>query len=173
VDNKRQSQFVHLFSENQSSIYAYIYSLVPQAADAEEVFGRVTVILWEKWDQFEPGTNFRAWARKIAYYVVLNYLKRHERREQHLSEAALRCLADEAEADDLCHARRLKALAQCFDELPAAQQQLVDLCYLAGAAIHSVAAKLGQTPAATYKRLSRVRQILHNCVQRKLAEDEA
>ncbi|MCE9554463.1 MAG: sigma-70 family RNA polymerase sigma factor [Planctomycetes bacterium] len=173
MHQERQSEFVRLFSENQSSIYGYIYSLVPRAADAEEVFGRVTVILWEKWEHFEPDTNFRAWARKIAYHVVLNYLKRHERREQHLSEAALGCLAEEVDSDDQRHVQRLRALAQCFDELPAAQQKLVDLCYLAGSAIQSVAAKLGQTPAATYKRLSRIRQILHDCVERKISEEEA
>jgi RNA polymerase sigma-70 factor (ECF subfamily) len=173
MDNDRHTRFVKLFSENQSAIYGYIYSLVPRAADAEEVFGRVTVILWEKWDQFDPGTNFRAWGRKIAYNVVLNYLKSHQRREQHLSDAAIECLAEETDADDQRRTRRLRALAQCFDELPARHQKLVDLCYLARAAIHKVAEKLGQTPAATYKRLSRIRQILHDCVERKVAEEEA
>ena len=170
MDTERHSRFAKIYSENQAGVYGYIYSLVPRASDAEEVFGQVTVVLWEKWDQFDQDTNFRAWARRIAYNVAMNYLRRHQRREQYLSDAAIEQLAEEAETDD--HWLRLRALAKCVDRLLPDQQKLVEMCYLAGAPVQVVAKKLGKTTAAVYKKLSRIRRNLHDCVEQSVAEED-
>ena len=123
-----------------------------------------------QWDQFDPETNFRAWARRISYNVVMNYLRRSERRERHLSDAALEQLAADAETDD--HWLRIRALAKCVDRLLPDQKKLIELCYLAGASVANVAKQLSKSTAAVYKSLSRIRQSLRDCVEKVLAEED-
>src|SRR5690349_17950183 len=66
-------QFLRLFLANQRALYAYILTLVPSIADAEDVFQEMNVTLWRIREEFTPGTNFRAWASKVAYHKVLGH----------------------------------------------------------------------------------------------------
>ena len=65
--------------------------------DAEEVFQNTSVVLWNKFGEFEPGSNFFAWASRVAYYEVLNLMKQR-RRSRTFSDEALELLASEAVA---------------------------------------------------------------------------
>lgn len=55
------SRFIQLYAQHQTQLFRYVASLVPQLQDAEDVLGRVTVVLWENFDAYQPGTNFLAW----------------------------------------------------------------------------------------------------------------
>jgi RNA polymerase sigma-70 factor (ECF subfamily) len=50
-------------------------TLVFSHQDAEEVFQNTSVVLWNKFGEFQPGSNFFAWASQVAYYEVLNYMR--------------------------------------------------------------------------------------------------
>ena len=47
----------------------------------EDVFQAANLVLWRKFDQFEPGTNFFAWACQIIRYEVLKYREKYARRQ--------------------------------------------------------------------------------------------
>ena len=36
-------------------------------------------VCWEKFDQYQPGTEFRAWACRIAYYKALKFRERQKK----------------------------------------------------------------------------------------------
>ena len=55
----------------QNRLYAYVYSLMPNAEQARDVVQEANLIIWRKAAEFEAGTNFEAWACKIAYFEVL------------------------------------------------------------------------------------------------------
>ncbi len=40
------------------------------------------MVLWERFDQFTPGTNFQAWARQIALNRVRNFRRTIQARIQ-------------------------------------------------------------------------------------------
>src|SRR5690606_9661712 len=77
--NTENEQFVRLLASHERRIYAYILSLVPNWADADEIFQETNVRLWRDFAEFEPGTNFAAWAIRVAYYQVLTWRKRAAR----------------------------------------------------------------------------------------------
>ena len=56
ADSNRR--FVSLFLANQRRIYRYILTICPHAADAEDVLQSTAEVLWAKFKQFEPGTEF-------------------------------------------------------------------------------------------------------------------
>jgi RNA polymerase sigma-70 factor (ECF subfamily) len=69
----REDEFLGLYAMHAPSLRGYLLCQVPRWIDAEEIFQRCAVLLWEKFDQFEPGTNFEAWACHIVRLEVMNF----------------------------------------------------------------------------------------------------
>ncbi|MBN1910394.1 MAG: hypothetical protein JW818_11685 [Pirellulales bacterium] len=67
------TEFVRLWTSYGQRIYGYVLALTSNYADADEIYQEVGMTLWEKFDQFTPGTSFQAWARQVALYKVRNF----------------------------------------------------------------------------------------------------
>src|ERR1022692_4743944 len=78
-DRVRADEFIQLFTGHESRLRAYVLSLVPRWSDAEEIVQQCSVILWKKFDHFQSGTNFFAWACQIARLEVKDYRKKQKR----------------------------------------------------------------------------------------------
>jgi RNA polymerase sigma factor (sigma-70 family) len=68
-----------LFAETNHRIYSFVVTLLPASGDADEVFQRTSVILWRKFSEFRPGTDFVSWACRVAHLEALNYLRARQR----------------------------------------------------------------------------------------------
>src|SRR5262245_13196297 len=66
----RSKQLMLLMVRHQRQILAYIYTLVPDRHDAEDLLQETSLVICEKFVEFKPGTNFLAWACQIAYWRV-------------------------------------------------------------------------------------------------------
>ena len=53
----KTNDFLRLFSLHSPRVYAYIHILVPNHADAEDLFQETSQTLWEKFDQYRPGAD--------------------------------------------------------------------------------------------------------------------
>ncbi len=170
-DNARVTRdFVGLWTAHARRVYSYILSLVPNVADAEDIFQETSTTLWEKFDTFRPGSDFAAWACRTAYYKVLTHSKR--RGELPLSEAFLAAVSEEvSQMADLLDAQHV-ALAECLGKLPARDRQLVELRYGPGGSAKTLAAQVGRSVPAIYKALQRIHDALFTCIRRKLAAEE-
>src|SRR5262245_28464343 len=89
-------EFVTLWSAHSRRVYAYIYSLVANWSDADDIFQETSIVLMQKFQEFEPGTSFFAWACRVAYNKVLVHLKNRKSHE-HIDERLLELIHDEAE----------------------------------------------------------------------------
>src|SRR6516165_3336353 len=76
---KRVEEFVRLLGQNQRWLLIYVTSLVPVWSDTEEVIQETNLVLWREFDRFESGTNFTAWAFRVALNQVLAWRKRRRR----------------------------------------------------------------------------------------------
>jgi RNA polymerase sigma-70 factor (ECF subfamily) len=61
-----REEFARLFSRNARRLYGFIMTLVFSHHDAEEVFQNTSVVIWNKFAEFQPGSNFFAWASKVS-----------------------------------------------------------------------------------------------------------
>jgi len=87
--------FVKLITEHQGNLRAFIVSLMPGSPDVADVLQETNAVLWQKRDRFEPGTNFLAWAFRIARYEVLRQHDRQRRSGRVMfSDATIDVLAD-------------------------------------------------------------------------------
>lgn len=166
-----REQFVRLLASHERRIYAYILSLVPNWADADEIFQETNVRLWRDFTSFEPGSNFAAWATRVAYFQVLTWRRRASRCRLVFDEEVVKSIAahhDQLVANaDLRH----RALEECLQQLSENSRILLAECYAPGARIRDVAADLHRTQGSVYKALHRVRQTLRGCIDRRLVRE--
>ena len=165
-----REEFARLFSRNARRIYGFIMTLVFNHHDAEEVFQNTNVVLWNKFADFQPDTNFFAWASRIAYYEVLSLMKQ-QRRSRTFSDEALELLANEAVALSDQSSERYEALEECLARLDAPDRELLQERYYYQRPPKQIAARQSKSVHAIYRALSRVHNVLLNCVQRSMKED--
>jgi RNA polymerase sigma-70 factor (ECF subfamily) len=166
VSKESVDAFVRLLGQNQRRIFLYVMSLVPDWNDAEEIIQETNLVLWREFGRFQPGTNFAAWACKVALHQVLAWRKRARRDRLEFSPAFLEAVAEEASADADLLEERAQRLARCIERLPADRRQLLRLRYSEGLAIDAIARQVERSEEAIYRALSRVRRALHDCVSR-------
>jgi RNA polymerase sigma-70 factor (ECF subfamily) len=158
--------FVRLLGQNQRRIFLYVMSMVPNWNDAEEIIQETNLVLWREFERFQPGTNFTAWACKVALHQVLAWRKRVKRSRLEFSPAFLEAVAEEATVAAELLEERSQCLARCIERLPADRRHLLKLRYSDGLAIDAIARQLARTEEAIYRALSRIRRMLNECVTR-------
>jgi RNA polymerase sigma-70 factor (ECF subfamily) len=172
VDEARR-QFIRLMTKYERMVYGYIFSLVPNWADADEILQETNIRLWEEFEKFQPGTNFAAWAVRVAHFQVLTWRKKVSRSKLVFDQRVVDALAAEPYWTDEIFEARQAALAECVAELSENSRELLKHCYVNGAKAKDVAAELNRKPAAIYKALERIRGALHSCIERRITRTVA
>jgi len=168
----QHDQFVERFVRSQDRIYAYLATLLPNRTDAEEVFQQTSLVLWKKWQQFDPSRDFVAWACGIAHHEVRNFLRKQKDKGRiYLGEDVLAEVAQvRLDLSEVLEARR-QALRHCLDQMDQAPRELLEQCYAGKDSIKTIAEGLGQRPNALYMTLKRLRRALFDCINRTLATE--
>lgn len=162
-------EFVVLLARHERLLGAYVMTMVPNPADADDILQDSKVIMWRHFHQFEPGTNFAAWSRKIAFHQVLAFRKRRHRDKLDFSDEFLQSVAAEMESSAAHLELREGALNDCIAKLPKDHRQVLHLRYHDSLSLEEMAAKLDRTTTALYRLLSRIRHSLHGCISNSLA----
>lgn len=163
-------QFMQLFSANQRRLYGYIRSLVANPADAEDLVQQTVTILWRKFDTFEPGSDFAAWALKTARLEVYNHRRRLEPAQRLFDDALFDQLADIAESVSAETDVRREALRACLDKLPADSRRLISQFYEQELGVQQIAKVINRSDKTVYRLLSKVHHMLLACVRRTMGE---
>lgn len=165
-----QAEFVRLLTQHSSQLFGFILALTANRADAEDVFQNTSVVLWEKFDAFEPGTSFYSWACRVAYFEAL-YHRRKTKRMKTISDEAWHALANHALAMSDAPDAGEEALADCLEKLSPAERDILEKKYYAKQSVVEIAAACSKSVHSVYRTLSRVHDQLLECVRRKLAAD--
>jgi RNA polymerase sigma-70 factor, ECF subfamily len=168
-----QDQFLDLLSRHQSQIFGYIFAAVRNVHDAEELYQEVSLVLWRKFADYEPDSNFARWACQVAKHKILHF--QHDRRRGliYFGEEALDKLAEvHISKSSVVLQQHQELLAECVNELSPSDKELVDQCYSSQDTVRQIAAKLQRAPQTLYNSLSRIRRVLLDCIHLKLMEEQ-
>jgi RNA polymerase sigma-70 factor (ECF subfamily) len=157
-----------LLLKHRHEVLAYLYSALPDYHAVEDLFQEVCLVVVQKAADFQEGSNFAAWTRTIA---------RNKLREQLRKRSGV--LLDDAFFDGLDRAfeearaaldpdLRKEALRLCLSELQEGARQIVTLRYDEGLDPASIAGRMGRSRASVNSLLQRIREILKECVGRRL-----
>ncbi len=165
-------EFIQDLTASQTRLYAYILSLLPGRAAAEDVLQEVNLTAWQKRSEFTPGTSYFAWASKIAYFHVLSHRRKMSRDRLVFDDDVLDYLSERQveRAEEI--GRRGAALKSCIEKLPVNQRELVEQRYAPGGSVQDIAAAAGRTVGSVSQTLYRVREALLKCVEQTLAQGD-
>jgi RNA polymerase sigma-70 factor, ECF subfamily len=163
------ADFVQIYSQYEVRLRGYVQSLVWRWSDAEDIMQRCSLVLWKRFGQFEPGTNFFAWACQVVRFEVRKYHAGAARDRMIFSEAVMEAItARTVECDNDLQAR-IGFLQECVSKLPPDHRELLRLRYDEQRSVGSVAELLKRPLENVYKTLSRIRLALHLCISRRIA----
>ncbi len=171
MQSETQKKFVERFLKEQHRIFGYVVTLVPQRTDAEEIFQETSLLLWEKWEEFDQSRDLLPWACGIAHNVVRNYLRKKRPTPIGFNDDLLARLAGvRLEREDELSTRRA-SLEDCLLQLRPQQREIVEQSYGSGRPLHELAATLGLSANALYLKLRRLREVLLDCITRRVSRE--
>lgn len=172
VSAEAEKEFLAVLMRAQQGLFAYILSQVTRVSDADDILQETNMVLWQKRADFTPGTNFWAWAARVAHFQVLAYAKRRSRDRLMFDEGLVTLLAAESSPAAQQMGLRQEALQTCLGKLDAASRQLVRMRYADALGAEEIASRLKRTKGAVYNALYRVRTALGRCIERQLLAEE-
>jgi RNA polymerase sigma-70 factor, ECF subfamily len=163
---------MELLLQNEGPLRVYVLSLLPHWSDAEDVLQETKLQLWERFSEYRETGSFLAWARKIAFFLVLNHRNKVHRERTYLSRAALELVEGAAAARCEESDERHHALAACLTKLSPANRLLLWRCCADGQRVKQVAEHLGRSVRATQQTLAKIRIVLQACVERTMRRED-
>ena len=168
--DRNSDEFVKLLTSCQSALYGSILSLLPDRVAAQDILQETNLTLWHKAEDFEAGTNFMAWASRIARYHVLNYRRTLNRDRLVFDEELFWNLCERQAAGMDDTSGHLEALRECMKKLPQEQMALITERYSPSGSVSQIASSRNQSVGAVSQLLYRIRESLLNCVSQRLQE---
>ena len=167
--DREVERFARLLARCQRRLFVYAMSLLHDPNDAEDVLQETNIVLWKKFNKYERGTDFAAWACRIARFEILKVYKKKGRSERLFSDKFMETLADGCDRSMRQWDDRQDALGDCVGKLPDRDRDLVRSRYQPGATTRSVAEAFERSVQGTRKSLLRIRNSLLECVRRTLS----
>jgi RNA polymerase sigma-70 factor, ECF subfamily len=148
-----------LYDRYGTVLYAVVYRIVGQRADAEEVVMEAFAQAWREATRFEAGRgSVAAWLTMISRSRALDQIRSRERRDRLATTAARE---DEAQAPAMGawgsdpgyqveQSERQRRVAAALDALSPAQREAIELAYYDGLSQSEIAERLNE-PLGTIK----------------------
>lgn len=169
----RDKRFLELFLQHQHEVRAFVASIVRDWHRGEDIAQELALILWNKFDEYDPNRSFGAWARGIASNLILRDYARHRRAMSSLSPEAIQAIQAAYDTEIIPTASlEQEALRFCMKRLSDRAQQLVRLRYNEDLGPQALAERAGSTIAAVNRAMNRIRVFLRDCVRERLARPE-
>ena len=168
-----RTRLVALWTRHQRQVFSYILALVPSRHDSDDILQETGVVICRKFDEFQDGTDFVAWACQIAWWQVRAARQKFARSkvvfDDDVLEAAAPQFALMAREVDARH----EALGNCLRKLHPRDRELVLTRYERGHGVEEAARRTGRSMEAAYRALNRIRKLLADCVTNQLSLEGA
>lgn len=159
--------FLKHFVKNSKKLFGFILVMVPNHVDAEDILQETALILWNKFEEYEPGTNFYAWAKEIAKHKAYEYYKKKKsfiqidldflEKIQAVNEPVLGTLEE-----------RMAALRGCLNRLDQKDLRLIHVRFQKNITLKEMAKEAHLSVHTVYKRMACIYALLQACIRRTL-----
>ncbi len=166
--------FEALMENVRPRLRAFLLSLTGSEAASEDLTQEVSLILWEKREEFDPRGDFRAWAFRIAFLQAQNFRRKTARQQSRelpgdeLFEQIAEVASERHGLDDKEDLRQ-RAVLTCLGKLREAHRELVLRRYQEEHSLEQLSSEAGINRNAMAQKLFRLKRTLLNCVEKQLA----
>jgi len=169
AQDAQDARFMERLVPCQSRLYRFIASLVPNRADAEDLFQKTCLSAWEERRDYDFSRELFLWLCGIARNHVRHYYRGRQRLPVRLAPDVIEQLAELRLRESSREEERQKALEHCLEKLVPKDRDLIEAYYRAHRPTREVAAALGRSLEAVFKALQRTRTLLHDCIADQLS----
>lgn len=169
-------EFMRLYTTHARRLYGYILCFIPNLTDADDLLQDTCSVMWSKYSDFTPGSNFMSWAMRIARLVIANHLRKANVRKRvvPLSAELQDAIACTAESCGVLHEdHRVDALQRCLSRLRDKDRMLLHWRYEGSHSIKSISQRLGRSIDMVYKALSRIHSQLLECIEHRIRLEDS
>jgi len=168
---ERRQRFEREAMAHLDALYAFALKLSKSRDDAEDLVGDTMLRAFDRWDQYNLGTNIRAWLFTILYHVFVSRKRRIDAREVHAPDDSEGWSAFEAVGEIDPEGRFYDSfldeeVTRAIDALPEEYRSAVVLSDLHDLRYAEIAEILGVPEGTVKSRLFRGRRLL----QKKLVD---
>lgn len=166
-----ESAISHLLKQ-RVRLCSVAWNVLRDRQQAEDLFQDSVVKALGRLDSFEDEDHLAGWAVVTIRNAAIDLIRQRETRAAILSELALERLDQHrsAEAKRNSDADRLDALTLCSEKLPGKSRKLLHQRYVLGKTGRELAGELNLSLDAVFKRLSRIHQLLRECMNQRLGK---
>lgn len=165
-------EYLQLVTRYQAAIAGYIRSVAP-GIDIDDVLQETNIVLWNRYKSFEIGTNFKAFAFRIAHLKTLETLRAKKKHAWLVFDSDLiNSISIHQINDEFNHSGRQQALRECLSKLTDKDVQLVSERYFKRRTVREISKSHSRSEGAMQQVFFRIRNTLRNCIQSKVAQGE-
>lgn len=162
-DAHAHARFLKLYLGLRPALWAYLRGLLGSAQDADDVCQEVSLVLWERFAEYDDRYPLLAWALGIARNHAARWRQAHRRDPAWLPADVEEKLARTAAELEEELAGRRRALELCIEKLGANARELLTLRYTRQLSLQQISRMRGMSLNAVNKALGKIRQFLSEC----------
>ena len=162
------ARFLRLFVAHERQLRFFLFQLLPDRDDVDEVMQNTSIVLWTKFAELDDEAGFLKWAYVVARYEVLMYRRRKSRDRLILDPELLTTLAQEISEEPEMVQDYRRALGVCLEKLVEKDRRLVIQTYGHGLKVAQLAEELCRSVQSIYRKLAGLREQLALCVKMRL-----
>jgi RNA polymerase sigma-70 factor (ECF subfamily) len=168
---ERRAQFEQEALVHLDALYSFALKLTRARDDAEDLVSDTVLRAFDRWEQYQLGTNVRAWLFTILYHTFVSRKRRIDAREVQLPEdpegwSAFEAVGDSDPEGTFYDSFIDEEVTREIDNLPEDYRMAVVLSDIQGLRYAEIAEILGIPEGTVKSRLFRGRRIL----QKKLVD---
>lgn len=143
---------------------------MPGFHGADDLAQEVLLKVWEKKEEFTPGTNFKAWIFQVARFYVMNQRRKLARSNVILLDDDVLDQIDRQwmDTEEAASDAELEALQKCMSTLSPADHELLHIRYATKTPLETYAEQEGVRAGTLKARLFRLRDALRRCIELRL-----
>jgi RNA polymerase sigma-70 factor, ECF subfamily len=173
---------VEAFSEivvlHQGRVRGFVGRFVRNPATIDDLAQDVFLAAYRSLDSYHGASSLSTWLLGIARNRALAFLRDEQRRRSRESGRLNAVIVAQKHEDAVAHPvdiaeseREIMALQECVKTLPQQSAALVEQHYLQARPSSEIARETGRSESAVRMTLLRIRHVLRDCIQKRLAGD--
>jgi RNA polymerase sigma-70 factor (ECF subfamily) len=165
LESGDESASEELIKRHARSVYRFVYSIVGNAQDSEDICQEVFSCAFNALAAYRDDGRFRGWLFRIAKNQALGHLRRTKSRPQIEREVEESDLGTVSPADEAHSRSSVSAILLAIEQLGAGERQVVQLRMREGLNFREIS-ELTDTPLGTVlSRMQKARQQLRSTLE--------
>lgn len=162
-----QIQYLQLVTTHQPLLRGFILSIAP-GVDVDDVLQETNIVLWKKMDNFELGTNFKAFSSSVARLKTLEALRDQKSRAWLVIDSEMiERISERYCVAEVGKSNVQSALRTCLKGLQKSQLSLVHERYSKGKTVRAIAQEVNRNEGALQQAFFRIHNALRECINWK------